>query len=95
MLGALHEAAAVVNDKLHLFASEDRFPRVIQLAAELADAEAGLEGLLPGLRRQLGLPRLAYISLANQGDYLIEVPAERRDIPKVRPGRDRARNVVL
>ena len=84
MLGVLHEDAAAQNDKLHLFASEERFPRVFQLAAELADAEAALEGLLPGLRKQLGLPRLAYISLANQGDYLVEVPADRRDVPKVR-----------
>ena len=83
MLSVLHEEAAAQNDKLHLFASEERFPRVFQLAAELAGAEAALEGLLPGLRRQLGLPRLVYISLANQGDYLIEVPADRRDVPKV------------
>lgn len=79
----LHEDAAAQNDKLHLFASEGRFPRVFELAAELANAEAELEGLLPALRRLLGLPRLAYISLANQGDYLIEVPADRRDVPKV------------
>ena len=83
MLGVLHEDAAAQNDKLHLFASEEQFQRVFQLAAELAEAEAALEGLLPGLRKLLGLPRLAYISLANQGDYLIEVPADRRDVPKV------------
>ncbi len=86
MLGVLHEDAAAQNDKLHLFASEDRFLRVFQLAAELTDAEAALEGLLPGLKKQLGLPRLAYISLANQGDYLVEVPADRRDVPKARIG---------
>ena len=83
LLAVLHDDGAAQNDKLHLFASEDRFPRVFERAAELADAEAALEGLLPGLRRLLGLPRLAYISLANQGDYLIEVPADRRDVPKV------------
>ncbi len=93
-LGALHEDAAAANDKLHLFASEDRFSRVFQLAAALADAEAALEGLLPGLRRQLGLPRLAYISLANQGDYLIEVPADRRDVPKVGSTRDSVRHAL-
>lgn len=40
-------------------------------------------GLLPVLRRTLGLPRLDYVSVQNQGDYLIEVPADRTDVPKV------------
>ena len=28
------------------------------------------------------LPRLEYLSIVNQGDYMIEVPAERSDIPQ-------------
>ena len=43
-----------------------------------------LSGLLPVLRKQLGLPRLEYVSVQNQGDYLVEVPAERKDVPRVR-----------
>lgn len=42
-----------------------------------------LQGLLPGLRKQLRLPRLEYVSVQNQGDWMIEVPADRRDIPSV------------
>ena len=41
-----------------------------------------LQGLLPALRKQLRLPRLEYVSIVNQGDYMIEVPAERSDIPR-------------
>lgn len=40
--------------------------------------------LLPVLRKTLGLPRLDYVSVQNQGDFLIEVPADRQDIPRVR-----------
>lgn len=36
------------------------------------------------LRRTLRLPRLDYVSVQNQGDFLIEVPADRKDIPRVR-----------
>ena len=40
-------------------------------------------GLLPVLRRTLRLPRLEYTSIMNQGDFLIEVPSDRKDIPRV------------
>lgn len=40
-------------------------------------------GLLPVLRRTLRLPRLEYTSIMNQGDFLIEVPSDREDIPRV------------
>ena len=41
-------------------------------------------GLLPVLRKVLRLPRLEYTSIMNQGDFLIEVPSDRKDIPRVR-----------
>jgi len=43
------------------------------------------EGLLPKLAKTLGVGRLQYKSLLNQGDYLIEVDAARKDVPKVPP----------
>lgn len=44
-----------------------------------------VQGLLPMLRKRLRLPRLEYISIANQGDYMIEVPTDRSDIPRASP----------
>jgi len=41
--------------------------------------------LLPKLAKRLGVPRLEYKSLLNQGDFLIEVDAARTDVPKVDP----------
>ena len=35
------------------------------------------------LRKVLRLPRLEYTSIMNQGDFLIEVPSDRTDIPRV------------
>ena len=83
MLAVLDAAAAEKNDKLQLFTCAERFPDVFTKAAALQEAKQELEDLLPGLRKLLRLPRLHFVTLANQGDYLVEVPAERRDVPKV------------
>jgi DNA mismatch repair protein MSH3 len=84
MLAVMDEAAAASNNRIDLFTSQERFPALFAARADLAAAERQLSGLLPPLRRQLGLPRLEYVSVQNQGDYLIEVPAERKDVPRVR-----------
>lgn len=44
--------------------------------AALAAAEAALAALLPRLAAQLGVRSLGYVSLQNQGDYLVEVPQD-------------------
>ena len=41
--------------------------------------------MLLALRRLLHLPRLEYVSIQNQADFLIEVPVEMSDVPKVWP----------
>lgn len=48
----------------------------------MADCQAGLEALLPSLRRLLRLPRLAFTSVHNQGDFLVEVPADQAGVPQ-------------
>ena len=50
---------------------------------DVANAETALQDILRDLRRQLRLPSLEYKTVQNQGEYLIEVPAERTDVPKV------------
>lgn len=49
------------------------FPQVSRWRGEVAGAEARLQGLLPGLARRLSVRSVAYMSLQNQGDYLVEV----------------------
>ena len=51
---------------------------------DVANAETALQDILKDLRRQLRLPSLDYKTVQNQGEYLIEVPTERTDVPKVR-----------
>ena len=51
---------------------------------DVANAETALQDILKDLRRQLQLPSLEYKTVQNQGVYLIEVPTERTDVPKVR-----------
>ena len=50
---------------------------------DVASAETDLQDILKDLRRQLRLPSLEYKTVQNQGEYLIEVPTERTDVPKV------------
>ncbi len=45
-------------------------------------AEQHLQQLLPQLARTAGVRKLEYRSVQNQGDYLIELPAERKDVPR-------------
>ena len=83
MLALIHEDAAEQNNKIGLFKSHQRFPKVFQQRQELSVCEDTLAGLLPALAKELRVPRLEFVSMQNQGDYLIEVDASRKDVPKV------------
>ncbi|GAB4814961.1 hypothetical protein N2152v2_002007 [Parachlorella kessleri] len=77
-LQRLDEEAAAANDLLPLLREADPppFPAVSRRRAELAAAEQHLQSLLPALARQLNVRSVEYISLQNQGDFLVEVPVE-------------------
>lgn len=55
----------------------------------MSGAEAHLQDLLPKLAAAAGVRSLSYVSIQNQGNYLLELPAARTDVPqgwdKVRP----------
>lgn len=85
MLSLIDEAAAAQNDRIGLVRCPERFPAVFSCRESLAGCENTLAGLLPAISKQMRLPRLEYKSIMNQGDYLIEVDADRKDIPRVRP----------
>ena len=88
-LSCIHAPAAEKNDKVGLIRSRERFPALAQCRDAEADCQAHLSDLLPKLAKQIGVPRLEYKSLLNQGDFLIEVDAARKDIPKAsRPPQD-------
>jgi len=46
-------------------------------------AQSNLQQILVAMRKLLHLPRLEYVSIQNQADFLIEVPVEVTDVPKV------------
>lgn len=48
----------------------------------VAAAEASLQSLLPGLATQAGVRSLAYVHVANQGEFLLELPVDKA-APKV------------
>lgn len=50
---------------------------------DVTKAEEKLHMVLLDMRKLLRLPRLEYVSIQNQADYLIEVPVENSVIPKV------------
>jgi hypothetical protein len=51
-------------------------------AAAVAAAEAHLQGLLPSLAATAGVAVLEYVSIQNQGNYLVELPAARTTVPQ-------------
>lgn len=56
-------------------------PQVFGCRAAVAAAEAHLQGLLPQLASSAGVRSLSYVSIQNQGNYLVELPAARADVP--------------
>ena len=84
MLSCVNASAAERNDKVGLIRSRQRFPELAECRDREAACQDHLTGLLPKLAKRLAVPRLEYKSLLNQGDFLIEVDAARKDIPKAR-----------
>lgn len=55
--------------------------QVFACRAAVASAEAHLQALLPQLASTAGVRSLSYVSIQNQGNYLVELPAVRTDVP--------------
>lgn len=66
--------------------------QVFACSAAVSGAEAHLQELLPKLAASAGVRSLSYVSIQNQGNYLVELPAARTDVPK---GWDKVRGVEL
>ena len=81
-MSCIYAPAAEKNDKVGLIRSRECFPELARCRDAEADCQAHILNLLPKLAKQIGVPRLEYKSLLNQGDFLIEVDAARKDIPK-------------
>jgi hypothetical protein len=45
-------------------------------------AQQHLQGLLPQLAKAAGLRKAEYVTIQHQGEYLVELPADRRDVPQ-------------
>jgi hypothetical protein len=65
-LALIDAAAAAENNMEALFVSQRDFPEVFQRHAELAAAQAALDGLLPGLAKRIGVAKLSYLTVHNQ-----------------------------
>jgi hypothetical protein len=73
---AMHNKRTVVAAGLQVFGRK----------AAVAAAESHLQELLPKLAAAAGVRGLSYVSIQNQGNYLVELPAARTDVP---PGWDK------
>lgn len=76
ILASLDVDAAAAGDKLKLFADPVRFPDVEERRAAVVAAETYLDTLRPQLAQTLNIKAVNYVSIANQGDYLVEIPVE-------------------
>lgn len=75
-LASINEEAASANDKLGLFADDERFADVASKREDCAAAEADLEALRPDLALAINVDKVEYVSIQNQGEYLVEVPVD-------------------
>lgn len=66
--------------------------QVFACSAAVSGAEAHLQELLPKLAASARVRSLSYVSIQNQGNYLVELPAARTDVPK---GWDKVRGVEV
>lgn len=56
--------------------------QVFACKAAVTAAEQHLQNLLPQLASTAGVARLQYVSVQNQGNYLLELPAARTEVPR-------------
>jgi len=78
----LDAEAAAQNDKLRLFTCPERFPKVAALQHNVAGVRAELQSYLGDLQRELRKPSLKYVSIQNQGDWLVELPVTFKGVPR-------------
>jgi len=76
IMSSLDVDAAAAGDKLKLFADPERFPDVEARRAAVIATEAELDTLRPQLAQILNIKAVNYVSIANQGDYLVEIPVD-------------------
>eukprot|EP00879_Flechtneria_rotunda_P029922 GHRR01032389.1.p1 GENE.GHRR01032389.1~~GHRR01032389.1.p1 ORF type:complete len:502 (+),score=204.36 GHRR01032389.1:576-2081(+) len=56
--------------------------QVFDWTEEVSAAELHLQNLLPKLAAVAGVPSLSYVSIQNQGNYMVELPASRMEVPQ-------------
>lgn len=68
------------------------FIQVHAASEAVAAAEQHLQALLPRLAKAAGVPSLSYVTIQNQGSFLVELPAGRTNVPA---GWQKVRGAVL
>ncbi|PSC73725.1 DNA mismatch repair MSH3 [Micractinium conductrix] len=76
LLDCMNLEEAAKNDPTTALKDSQRFPEVLRRRRGYGAAQAHLDGLLAGFRRQLQIGNLQFVTLQNQGEYLVEVPPE-------------------
>jgi len=76
IISSLDIDAAAAGDKLKLFADPVQFPDVEERRAAVVAVEIELDTLRPQLAQALNIKAVNYVSISNQGDYLVEIPVE-------------------
>jgi DNA mismatch repair protein MSH3 len=76
IIASLNVDAAASGDKLNMFSDAVRFADVEEKKAAVVAVETELDNLRPQLAQILNLKAVNYVSIANQGDYLVEIPVD-------------------
>lgn len=71
---SLHKKSCIDNDVVTVFNDDAKYDKVAEKRAIVLQHEKSLEDLKPMLARSLGVASIDYVTIQNQGEYLIEVP---------------------
>ena len=75
-LNCIDISAAAANKKTELFIDKLRFSDVMKRRSDIDSQLSALDQLRPDLAKQLHVKYINYVSIQNQGDYLVEIPIE-------------------
>eukprot|EP00890_Picochlorum_soloecismus_P001707 jgi/Picsp_1/2537/NSC_00768-R1_dna mismatch repair protein len=74
ILNTLNIDACKKDDLIHVFGNSEKYESVFERQRQVECILSQLQDIKPVLASSLGLDRVDYVSLQNQGEYLIEIP---------------------
>jgi DNA mismatch repair protein MSH3 len=80
VIASLNIQACEENDIINVYNDDMKYSSVAQRRKQLEDSKVAIDNLRPSLAKDLGFSSVEYVSIQNQGEYLIEVPISKENL---------------